>query len=63
MKLTKLILSGIFLAGCLTSQAKTNYYDPTPFGDADRRAKDSDNLAIGEWWKLKGKEEAKSSKR
>jgi len=59
MKLTKLILAGIFLAGCLTSQAKTNYYDPTPFGDADRRAKDSDNLAIGEWWKLKGKEEAK----
>ena len=39
--------------------AASDYYAPLPFGDADRFALDSDNLAIGEWWrpvKAKGKD-------
>ena len=31
--------------------AAVDYTDPKPFGDADRWAKKSDKLAIGEWWK------------
>ena len=54
------ILHTLLIASCVSLHAETNYYDPTPFGDADNKAKDSDNLAIGEWWKpTKSKEEAK----
>jgi hypothetical protein len=53
-------LHTLLIASCVSLHAETNYYDPTPFGDADNKAKDSDNLAIGEWWKpAKSKEEAK----
>jgi hypothetical protein len=53
-------LHTLLIASCVSLHAETNYYDPTPFGDADNKAKDSDNLAIGEWWKpTKSKEETK----
>lgn len=42
-------LATLALAGHLP--AASDYYAPLPFGDADRFALDSDNLAIGEWWR------------
>lgn len=42
----------LILATLATSLiAGTDYYDPEPFGTADKYAEDSDNMAIGEWWK------------
>ena len=43
----------VFLAMVAGSSlyAAVDYTDPKPFGDADRWAKKSDKLAIGEWWK------------
>ncbi len=31
--------------------AQADYAAPSPFGDSDEYARDSDNSAIGEWWK------------
>lgn len=51
MKLELLqFLVAVSVAGAV--QAETDYYDPMPFGDADGYARDSDNLSIGEWWKV-----------
>jgi arylsulfatase A-like enzyme len=35
-----------------------NYLDPHPFGTATQWARDSDNVAIGEWWNAPENEEA-----
>ena len=42
---------GLIVALAFTVQAETDYYDPTPFGDDTRWAKNSDNASIGKWWK------------
>ena len=41
MKTLHTLLSCIFLTAFIHLQAETNYYDPAPFGDANRRAEDS----------------------
>jgi hypothetical protein len=43
------LLGSVALLSAL--QAGQDYLNPTPFGTADQYAQDSDNLAIGEWWK------------
>lgn len=40
----------LLLASASGLNAKTDYYDPTPFGTDDKWALDSDNFATGEWW-------------
>jgi len=43
------VIMALMLGNSLCSAI--DYTDPKPFGDADRWAKKSDKLAIGEWWK------------
>jgi len=40
----------------LSAFAEVDYYEPFPFGDDYNKARESDNLATGKWWELKGKE-------
>ena len=42
----------LVLVFSLTALAEIDYYDPKPFGDDTEWARDADNLAIGEWWKV-----------
>lgn len=53
LKSLSVALAGFFLWG-LPAQAEIDYYAPKPFGDADKKAKISDNLAIGKWWEYEG---------
>jgi len=56
-KLSPFILSALFATcGCaISADNKTDYYDPAPFGADTKKARISDNLAIGEWWNREGK--------
>lgn len=55
--------TGLIVALAFMAQAETDYYDPVPFGDDTKWEKNSDNAAIGEWWKskFKKKNEKKAS--
>jgi hypothetical protein len=39
-----------------STKAEIDYYQPLPFGEESRQAKDSDNLTTGKWWESTSKE-------
>lgn len=50
--MSKRIWAVVLIMSALLVQAEIDYTDPRPFGEETEWAKDSDNLAIGEWWKV-----------
>ena len=44
-------MSSIFIHAAEDADLDPAYYNPAPFGSDTRWAKNSDNVAIGQWWK------------
>jgi len=57
----KKLCAGFVAMAAVYAVADIDYYDPEPFGDDTSFAKDSDNLAIGEWWTVDAKTVGKRS--